>query len=546
MPNNIQEAGSNRKGPGAIAAVVFFYVLSIPLRDLWYPDEPDVARVIQEMLHSGNWLQPTLLDADFASYPPLFYWLAGFFSQAGQLTEFFLRLPSVLAAAVLLTVTWMWTRQRLGAPTGLWAVLVLGSTYLFFQQAVHAHVDMLFAACFGTAVIAFDGFRRSGGGIAPAGWVVCSLAMGLAAIAKSPVGILLPGAILTLDILMRRRWHDLLPLMCCGVAASGLFWGWSLLYAMAAGSDSLWHFLWQQNIGRFTDASSHRQPFYYYAINLPADAMPWTPFLVLALFWVRRQGRYRRPELRLLLLWLGVGLLFFTLASSKRSVYLLPLYPAIAVLVGAFVTHPQGIWAYVKGNRVSLMLLSGLFGLAGLGLVLGCLGFGKELALGLWGYASVMAISALLLLSGSCFWLWRQGRQQQAVRLLPVISLLVLTGVYGGLFPCLDQPLSARADAQWLIKHTQARPHSPIGAFSPEQDILKESTALAFYGPFAINTLHTPADIKQYWQQHPQQPLLVKADDKAAFKQRTAMPFKILKTLQVGSDGILVLLHTTP
>jgi 4-amino-4-deoxy-L-arabinose transferase-like glycosyltransferase len=108
------------------------------------------------------------------------------------------------------------------------------------------------------------------------------------------------------------------------------------------------YFFWHQNVDRFLESASHQRPIVYYLLNFPLDALPWTPFVALALFWSVKRLRQADRQVMLPIIWFVLGFIFFSLASSKRSVYLLPLYPAVAALVGIFWAHPSGLGQFIQ------------------------------------------------------------------------------------------------------------------------------------------------------------------------------------------------------
>jgi hypothetical protein len=90
----------------------------------------------------------------------------------------------------------------------------------------------------------------------------------------------------------------------------------------------------KHNVGRAVSSFSHGQPPYYYLVSFPADFLPWILFLPQAIvFGVRR----RTPRTLLLVAWFATVFVFFSAMSGKRGLYLLPLFPAAALLVGTFV-----------------------------------------------------------------------------------------------------------------------------------------------------------------------------------------------------------------
>jgi 4-amino-4-deoxy-L-arabinose transferase-like glycosyltransferase len=111
-------------------------------------------------------------------------------------------------------------------------------------------------------------------------------------------------------------------------------------YLVNNATDGRWlaDFIYVHHIQRFTDGVGHRQPFYYYLTTLPADFLPWTVFAIPAVFayFPYRQLR-QRPIAVFFFLWFVVVFLFFSISDTKRDLYLLPLLPAVAILVGNYI-----------------------------------------------------------------------------------------------------------------------------------------------------------------------------------------------------------------
>lgn len=527
-------------GFAIILGFVGIYLICTPFRDLWYPDEPDVARVIQEMLLSGEWMRPTLLGKDFASYPPLFYWIAGFFSKILGVSEFFLRLPSVIAGGSLLFVTYHWVYHRICQSAAIWTIVVLGSTFLFFQQAIHVHVDMLFAFFFGLAIFSFDLARHPKQGVSRWGVVLSGLAMGLAAITKGPVGILLPGLVLILDSLIRRRWRDVISLFFCGLISTTIFIGWTLLYANASGANDLLYFIWEQNIKRFIESDSHDRPFYYYLLNFPLDAMPWTLFFFLALPWAIKTARNSNQHYLLLLIWFMAIFIFFNLASSKRSVYLLPLYPAMAGILGPFLAE-QSSKLIDKPLKYILIILGSLFIGISIVSIVASIMLWDQLPINSDVRLPLAMLQSLLIIGGVfiCGLVWSE-KSKQALRMLPVVGALGFLILYGWLFPAMDDPLSAKADTKWLNKNIELWTENLLGAFNIGEGPPKEATALAFYGRFKIVEINSIKELKQFRGDKSWLPLLVEYDELKALRESFYNDIKLIKKFRIGSDKLCV------
>src|SRR5262245_10259567 len=170
------------------AALLCFRLGAVPLLG---PDEPRYARVAVEMHRAGELVTPTLQGRPWLEKPPLYYWLAGAsFAVLGE-TEVAARLPSVAAALLFVGVVVLVGARLYGAGAGLHAGCVAGTSALAFVYGRAAAMDMLLAATV-TAAIGLMALRLLAGAgslSAISAWAF----LGLAALAKGPLGLLLPG-----------------------------------------------------------------------------------------------------------------------------------------------------------------------------------------------------------------------------------------------------------------------------------------------------------------------------------------------------------------
>jgi 4-amino-4-deoxy-L-arabinose transferase-like glycosyltransferase len=160
---------------------------------------------------------------------------------------------------------------------------------------------------------------------------------GLAVLAKGPIGIILPGMIIFLFLLLKGRL-DFLKQMSMG-------WGAVVFLAVAApwyvlisikNSDYLSYFFLQQNLGNFLSKaqSRHPRPFYYYVPALLGAMLPWSFLVPIAIFRPLTAGLKKIDDSALFLIcWFAVIFLFFSAASSKLETYILPAFPALAILI---------------------------------------------------------------------------------------------------------------------------------------------------------------------------------------------------------------------
>jgi 4-amino-4-deoxy-L-arabinose transferase-like glycosyltransferase len=278
---------------------------------------------------------------------------------------------------------------------------------------------MLVAAqiALGLSVAAEDGLRRWGGIL---GLVFLAT---LGVLAKGAVGCILPWLVLVLYFGSQGDWKALrrlgLRVVIPGTLALVGFW-----LAMA-GSTAGWRYptdlLFHQTIQRYLDPWHHHKPVFYYLQVFLTDGLPYS-LLFLPLGWfLVRECRWRRPEVLLPLAWIGVYLLLFSLSSGKRSVYIFPLLPAVALLIAwGAIELQRGTWP-ARSFRWALWATAGLAA-AGFALTLTRLPSRYESLQG------VLAVGALLLVTGclSAAWLLKQRRAIAAIVALAGSSLVMM------------------------------------------------------------------------------------------------------------------------
>ena len=312
-----------------VLALLAFRLGAVPLIG---PDEPRYARVAVEMHRAGEWVRPTLQGRPWIEKPPLYYWLAGAaYSVLGE-TEAAARVPSVVAALLLVGATALVAARLFGSAAGLHAGFIAGTSLLPFAYGRAAAMDVLVAALV-TVAIGLAALRLLGiaGRLAiPA----AAAAAGLATLAKGPLGLLLPALVLGGYLASRREWWRLRELLSPTAVAAFLVVAapWYAAILRDQGRHFLDVFILDHNVERFTSTVHHHPgPLWYYLPVLLVGLFPWSGLAVPAL--LRVGPRTSRADL-LLLLWLALPLLFFSLAGSKLPGYILPCVPPLAILMG--------------------------------------------------------------------------------------------------------------------------------------------------------------------------------------------------------------------
>ncbi len=315
-----------------LALVLALLVFRLGATPLLGPDEPRYTRVAVEMHRAGEWVRPTLQGEAWLEKTPLFYWLAGgAFAVLGE-TEAAARVPSVLAALLLVGTTALVGARLYGSAAGLHAGFVAGTSLLPFAYGRAASMDMLLAAtvtlAIGLAALRVLGFAGR------LSVVAAAAAVGLATLAKGPLGLLLPALVLGGFVAATREWRRLRealsPAALAAFALVSLPWYVGIL--LDQGRHFIDVFILSHNVQRFTSTvHNHPGPFWYYVPVLLAGLFPWSGLALPALF--RAAPRSSRADL-LVLLWLVVPLAFFSLAGSKLPGYVLPCIPPLALLTG--------------------------------------------------------------------------------------------------------------------------------------------------------------------------------------------------------------------
>ena len=316
--------------------------------------QPREATVIWEIYHSGEWVLPLRNGHLIPSKPPLFHWLGALISLVfGQLSELTIRLPSALLALMGVLMTYRIGVALWGVEAGLFAGLTLATSFEWVRAATTARVDMTLTVFMVAAFFAFWSlYRKEAVSWASASGFFCLL--GLATLAKGPIGVLLPGLTIGVFLCLQRdvRFLRHLHLIFGGLFFVVVAGSWYALALWQGGGEFFAKQIMKENVLRFVSSGSagagHSHPFYYFVPNLFLGMAPWS-FFFPALIYFLYQSRRRWAEMNFtyLFVWIATVFLFYSISSSKRSVYILPIYPAIALLFGAW-------WQELRQGEIDL------------------------------------------------------------------------------------------------------------------------------------------------------------------------------------------------
>jgi 4-amino-4-deoxy-L-arabinose transferase-like glycosyltransferase len=327
--------------PLLLALGALLFLVNLGGYPLYTKGEPREAVTVYDMLHGGGIILPMRAGVEIPSKPLLMHWCAALLSlAAGGVTELTVRLPSALFAIAGILVCYLYVRRLFDDPTALIAALMLGTTFQYLQAGTGARVDMTLTFFLEIAFFEFIMIAER----LTARRMLLYFAIALAVLAKGPIGLVLPVLVAAVWMVFVRQWEVLarLKLVRGAFVVAILGGGWYAAAAWVGGSDFFRKQIIAENLVRFTGGPSfhegHVHAFIYVELALLAGFMPWTIVMPITGVQASRRPLQMTSRMTYLLLWFLTVLVFYNLARSKRGVYLLAAYPALATLVAVYIT----------------------------------------------------------------------------------------------------------------------------------------------------------------------------------------------------------------
>lgn len=317
--------------------------------------EPREAIVAVGMLESGNWILP-VSNGDIIPYkPPMLAWCIALLSLAvGHVTEFTSRLPSALALIIMTLWGFRFYARRASAMQSLLAGVISFTAFEVFRAGYACRVDMLLTMFMVGALYSLYTYWERGLKGIP--WLAVLMMSG-ACLTKGPVGVFLPCMCAGVFMLFQRvKWTEAVwKLVVLGLMSLVIPAVWYVMAYMQGGQKFL-DLALEENVGRMTGSmsyESHENPFWYNFITVISGYAPYTVLLLLALIpWSRvnalvpprikswwTEFRAMNPAYQFALLCTLIIFVFYCIPKSKRSVYLLPIYPFLAFFIADFVMY---------------------------------------------------------------------------------------------------------------------------------------------------------------------------------------------------------------
>src|SRR5437867_1189764 len=328
-----------------LGSCALLLLLGVSPWGLWERDEGRYADVAREMLARRDFITPRINGAVFLDKPPLVYWVTAASLALWGSDEAVARFGLTLFAAGILLVTrriglLLFDRRRADM-----AVIVLASSVGFFAASHVLTLDLGLAFFVSLTLLFFlKGVRAGPQGSGSYLGMFAAIAGGV--LTKGPIGAVLPAMTIACFLTLRQEWWRArgLPWVKGTVLFFAIAMPWYVAVSMA-NPEFVRYFFVHEHLARFgTTVHRHRGAWYYYLAVAAAGLLPWSLFLPRHLFRRRRTSEplpilLRQEAPALLWSWVLTGLLFFSVAQSKLPLYILPLFPAAALLLASMIDH---------------------------------------------------------------------------------------------------------------------------------------------------------------------------------------------------------------
>ena len=398
------------------AALLFW---NLGFSTFWNTDEARYAAAALEMAHpfSGapDWIVPHLDTIPRLNKPPLVLWLGAISFHLFGVAESSARLVSAGASVAVMLGIFALGRAMFDERAATAGALVWATSLFPVAMSRVFNTDALLCAAmffvFGGIWLAGENENNEYGRFRPYSW--CAIGMGLALLAKGPVGVALPLLLGAIYLSLARRWKmvSMRGVLISFVVAFLIAAPWYFAIEMRAPGFNR-RFLWVENFARFSGEAGHHNPtpvWFFVPVAL-LGLMPWTGFLPIAMMRAREMWRQRfgnRGARAQLFCWIwALGVIgFFSLSGTKLVSYILPAFPAFALLVGACFSGDVWTRAMQRTSLVVPMLLSPILAVAAFLYLTSDRGLPRKEGL---SYAS--AFCAALLVMADVVWRVRHDR----------------------------------------------------------------------------------------------------------------------------------------
>lgn len=470
-PDQVRGTGRSPSPRWLILVAAILLLWNLNYAPFWNPDEGRYSAASLEMagmVHGqpADWVVPHLNTIPRLNKPPLVYWLAAIFYSIFGPNEITGRLGSALANVGVLLIIWLFMRRCFDERAAIMGALVWGTAALPVSLGRTLNTDMLLTfsvaltMCSIFAAVEWHSIpsdtSRESSSTKDGPLKSCTLAgigMGLALLAKGPVGVAMPLGIMAIYLTITKGWLRVpwswVPVSVLLMALIGGPW----YYAAESRHPGFIHqFLFEENLSRFSGDQEYHKPtsVFFYVPFVLVGMIPWSGFLFGLIPYVKDvclslgrciaslgQKRLRQPDAvpdgaiaalqqraRIFVwMWALIIIGFFSFSSTKLIPYILPAFPALAMIVGMTVSR------FGESSLASRILTLGLTLTINVALIAGAAVFllnGKTIPRGDGLVFVIVLASVLAIGSGLFVWAWRDRVNPWRIALSSAGSAAVL------------------------------------------------------------------------------------------------------------------------
>lgn len=299
-------------------------------------DEAIYAQVSKEMVRGGDWLTLHWQYRPWFEKPPLFMWITALFYRLFGVSEFWARAPSAISGITLIWATYLIGKYLYGKWVGLLAALILLTCYHFLSFSRFGTMDVMLALFTYMAVYAYLRVNNGNQRWWYLVWASCALAL----MVKGAGGIIAPAAIL-LALAFDKR-------LSAAIRSSNFWQGvlqalliiapWHILMYVWYGRDFIAEYIGYHVIARSTSTlEGNASSYFYYVGKLVDGFFPWCLLVPFAVVSIIRRNKTEQSRSWILLLLSALVFVLYTLIPTRRPWYVIPLYPALAILIAVFI-----------------------------------------------------------------------------------------------------------------------------------------------------------------------------------------------------------------
>ena len=490
--------------------IIFFNLGGIPLLD---PDEPVYAETAKEMFLNHDFISPRIYGEFWYDKPPMYYWLVAAASHVFGSGEFAARLPSALLSIVCLSSVYLFVRKIFNNRTAMLSALILATSIEYFYLSKAAVTDITLTLCITVSLLSFMTKR----------YYIFYLFMGLAILTKGPIGFM-PAVIAAIYLVITRNLSTLRNMK----VFSGLLliflvcvpW-YGMMYHLH-GTDFIDTFFGFHNLTRFASPEHPTQTWWWYYIPvLLVGFFPWSALLVQSVYHSIVDATKQSQEIIFLNIWAGFVFFFFSIAQTKLVSYILPMYPAIAILVA---WHVDQIWdgyyyakrQYIWGSIIFILTAGAMYGaFQGLETL-------PELSMGVFLLSFVLGFMGIF----TVYFLWNhQVKNAFCIHVLGMIGISAV--IFGYVFPAVAPKFSSAESVKEFM---------PVyDSYSPVYISKFLRPGFAFYGNVYGNELYfSPTSIPDFntiLQKDPQAYFVLRDIDYKKIPESIKAQLILLKTI---------------